>query len=99
MLAKLQQVVAVLQQASGPLPEYELLEKLISAESDDALNKTIEENAEEINDEFLKMLGGIVAQSQGQEDKLSPQDKEMFARIEKVYQAVLKFSMKRNMGK
>ncbi|RLD07072.1 MAG: hypothetical protein DRI32_01540 [Chloroflexi bacterium] len=97
LLAKLQQVVAVLQQASGPLPEYELLEKLIAAEGEEALAQVIEENAEKINDELLKTLGGIVAQSQGHENELSAQDKEMFERMEVVYSAVLKFSMKKNM--
>lgn len=98
LLAKLQQVVAVLQQASGPLPEYEFIEKLLSAESDEALEKVIAENEDKITDELLQTLGGIVAQQKGQEDKLSPQDKEMFAKMEEVYGAVLKFSMKKNMG-
>ena len=98
LLAKLQQVVAVLQQASGPAPEYELIEKLLSVEGDEALEKAIVENEEKINDDLLKTLSGIMAQSQGQEDKLSPQDKEMFAKMEQIYNAVLRFSMKKNMG-
>lgn len=98
MLAKLQQIVVVLQQASGPLPEYEFIEKLISAESDEALEKVIEENEEKINDELLKTLGGIVAQQQGQEAKLSSQDEEMFAKMKQIYSAVMKVSMKKNIG-
>lgn len=98
LLAKLQQVVIVLQDASGPLPEYEFLEQLISAENDAALETLIAENEEKVTDELLQTLGGIVAQSQGQEGKLSAQDKEMFAKMEQVYSAVLKFTMKRNMG-
>ncbi len=97
MLAKLQQVVVVLQQASGPLPEYEFIEKLISAESDEALEKVIEENGDKINDELLKTLGGIVAQQQGQEGKLSSQDEEMFAKMNQIYSAVMKVSMRKNM--
>ena len=98
LLAKLQKVVAVLQQASGPLPEYEFIEKLISAEGDEALEKVIIENKEKITDELLNTLGGIVAQQQEQADKLSAQDKEMFAKMNQIYGAVLKFSMKQNMG-
>ena len=98
LLSKLQKVVAVLQQASGPLPEYEFIEKLISAENDAALEKIITENEEKITEDLLKTLGGIVAQQQGQEDKLSLQDKEMFTKMEQVYGAVLRFSMKKNMG-
>lgn len=97
-LAKLQQVVEVLQKASGPQPDYEFIEKLISAEGDQALTKVIEENEEMITDEILQTLGGIVAQSQSQEEKLSQHDKEMFERMEKVYGAVLKFTMQKNMG-
>ncbi len=98
LLAKLQQVVAVLQQASGPLPDYELIEKLLTVEGDETMAKVLEENDEKVNDELLKTLSGIVAQSQGQEDKLSPQDKEMFAKMEQIYGAVVKHSMKKNMG-
>ncbi len=98
LLSKLQKVVAVLQQASGPLPEYEFIEKLISAENDAALEKIITKNEEKITEDLLKTLGGIVAQQQGQEDKLSLQDKEMFTKMEQVYGAVLRFSMKKNMS-
>ncbi|MBT3313900.1 MAG: hypothetical protein HN390_04730 [Anaerolineae bacterium] len=98
LLAKLQQVVAVLQQASGPMPEYEIIEKLLSVEGDEALDKAIAENEEKIDDNFLKTLSGIIAQSQGQEEKLSSQDKEMFGKMEQVYNAVLRFNMKKNMG-
>jgi len=67
LLAKLQEVVAVLQQASGPLPEYELIEKLLAAQNDADLEKVIKENEEKINDELINTLSGIVAQSQEQE--------------------------------
>jgi len=98
LLAKLQKVVAVLQEASGPLPEYELIEKLISAENDSALNRIIAENEEKITEDLLKTLGGIVAQQQGHESELSAQDKEMFKKMEDVYGAVLRFSMKKNLS-
>jgi len=98
LLAKLQQVVAVLQQASGSTAGYEFIEKMLSAENEEALDKLIADNEGEINDELLKTLSGVVAQSQGQEDKLSAQDKEMFAKMEQVYNAVLRFNMKKNMG-
>jgi len=97
-LAKLQQVVEVLQKASGPQPDYEFIDKLISAQGDEALAKVIEENEEKVNDELLQTLGGIVAQSQGQEKEPTPQEKEMFEQMEKVYNAVLKFTMQKNMG-
>ena len=39
-LAKLQQVVAVLQEASGPLPEYEFIEELLATENAEARLRT-----------------------------------------------------------
>ena len=82
------------------MPEYEFIEKLLSAEGEKALENVIAENEEKITDELLKTLSGIVAQSQeqGQGEKLSSQDQEMFERMEQVYSAVLRFSMKKNMG-
>jgi len=97
LLAKLQQGVEVHQKASEPQPDYEFIEKLISAQGDEALAKVIEENKEKINDELLQTLGGIVAQAQGQEKDPSPEEKEMFEQMEKVYSAVLKFTMQKNM--
>jgi len=97
-LAKLQQVVAVLQEASGPVPEYEFIEALLATESTAALDKVLAENEEKLTDELLQTLGGIVAQAQGQEEKLSAQDQEMFKKMEEIYGAVVKFQMKKNMG-
>ena len=97
-LAKLQQVVAVLQEASGPLPEYEFIEELLATENAEALEKLLAENEDKLTDELLQTLGGIVAQAQGQEEELSAQDQEMFAKMEAIYGAVLKFQMKKNMG-
>ncbi len=96
-LAKLQQIVAVLQEASGPLPEYEFIEELLATENAEALDKVIAANEDKLTDELLQTLGGIVAQSQGQEE-LSDEDKGMFAKMEEIYGAVLKYQMKKNMG-
>lgn len=98
LLAKLQQVVAVLQDASGPLPEYEFIEELLSTENAAALDKVIAANEDKLTDELLQTLGGIVAQAQGQEEQLSVQDKEMFAKMQEIYGAALKYQMKKNMG-
>ena len=97
-LAKLQQVVAVLQQASGPLPEYEFIEQLLSAKNEAALEAMLAENEDKLTDELMQTLGGIVAQSQGQEANMSAQDQATFAKIGEVYNAVMKFQMKKNMA-
>lgn len=97
-LAKLQQVVAVLQHASGPLPEYEFIEQLLSAENEAALEALLAENEDKLTDELMQTLSGIVAQSQGQEANMSAQDRATFAKIGEVYNAVMKFKMKKNMA-
>ena len=71
---------------------------MLSAEGDDAMAKVLEENDDKVNDELLQTLSGIISQSQGQEDKLSEQDQGMFAKMQEIYGAVLKYSMKKNMG-
>ena len=97
-LAKLQKVVAVLQEASGPQPEYEFIEALLGTENNEAIEKLLTENEEKITDELLQTLGGIVAQSQGQEEQMTEQDKMMFKKMEEIYGVVLKFQMKKNMS-
>lgn len=97
-LAKLQQVVAVLQQASGPLPEYEFIEQLLAVENATALEALLAENEEKLTDELIQTLGGIVAQAQGQEENMSAQDQAVYAKMGEVYNAVMKFKMKQNMA-
>ena len=97
-LAKLQQVVEVLQEASSAPPEYEFIEELLATENAAALEKVIATNEDKLTDELFQTLGGIIAQSQGQAEELSEQDKEMFAKMEDIYGAVLKFQMKKNMA-
>lgn len=95
---KLQAMAAVLQQASAP-PEVDLLEELLEAGDEAELMKQLEAHAGAITPEFASFVSGILARSQ---EKVSesgqPQNADILARLETVHRAVLKYSMKKNLG-
>lgn len=97
-LEKLQQIAAVLQQVSAPPHEYELLEKLLDAPDDTALNKMLEEHKDEITPEFASFIGGVLAQSEEQgDDKSKKEHAQILEKLNLIYRAVLKFSMKKSL--
>jgi hypothetical protein len=98
-LKKLEQIVAVLQQVSAPPHEYELMEKLLEAPNEAALNKMLEEHKDEITPEFTSFIVGVLAQSEERVDKKSQgEDAQVLDRLNNIYRAVLKFSMKKSLG-
>jgi hypothetical protein len=97
-MPKLQQVVAVLQQASAPPPELQLVEGFLAAPDEPALNKLIEEHAAEITPEFSAVIASLIARTEGEGgEKPSEEEKQMLEKLEGVYKAVLKFSMLKSM--
>jgi hypothetical protein len=97
-LEKLQQIVTVLQQASAPPPEIALIEELLAAPDDAALNKLLAEHAAELTPEFSSMLASVLTRSEEQAGtKPGSDDAEMLRRLDKIYKAVLKLSMQKNM--
>jgi hypothetical protein len=97
-MPKLQQIVAVLQQASTPPPELALLEELLDAPDEATLNKMLEQHAEEITPEFSSIIANILARSE-QEAGAKPQGEEAqtIEKMRTLYNAVLKFSMKKSL--
>jgi hypothetical protein len=97
-MPKLQQVVAVLQQASAPPPELQLLETFLAAPDEAALDKLIEEHAAEITPEFSAVVASIINRTEGEGGEAPPEEeKQMLKKIQSVYKAVLKFSMKKSL--
>jgi hypothetical protein len=98
-LKKLEQIVAVLQQVSAPPKEYELLEKLLEAPTEAALDKLLEEHKDEVTPEFTGFVANVLAQSEAKGEK-KPQGEEaqMLEKLGELYRAVLKYSMKKSMG-
>lgn len=95
---KLNQIVTILQQFSSPPPEYALLQKLIEAADDPSLDKLLVENDSALTPEFSQFLSGIIAQSEANPDKSgNEQEAKVMERIQKIYRAVLKHSMLKNL--
>jgi hypothetical protein len=97
-MPKLQQIVAVLQQASAPPPELELLEKFLDAPDEVSLNKLIEENADKITPEFSAVVASVINRSEGEGGEApSDEEKQVLEKLQAVYKAVLKFTMKKSL--
>jgi hypothetical protein len=97
-MPKLQQIVAILQQASTPPPELSLLEELLDAPDEAALNKMLEQHAAEINPELSSLIGNILARSEEQAGaKPQGEEAQTIEKLRALYKAVLKFSMKKSM--
>lgn len=90
---KLNKVVAVIEKASAPPPEVELIETLLAAPDDESLQKLLEENKEKFTPQFFQMLNSVVIRG---EDEKSNEAKK---RLEKVFSAITKFSMQANLNK
>ncbi|MCX6035264.1 MAG: hypothetical protein NTV38_09865, partial [Chloroflexi bacterium] len=99
MMPKLQQIMAVLQQASAPPPELALLEEMLATPDETALNQTIEQHAAEITPEFSSIISSVISRSGEQAGgKTSGEEAEMLEKLQAIYRAVLKFTMKKNLG-
>ena len=88
---RIQAIVDVIQKASAPPPEYELIEQLISIESDNERMELLQQNNDKITSEFLQMLTGLSAQMEGDGQA------EIAGRLQDVYRIALRFSMERKM--
>ncbi len=93
-LAKLQKVASAIQKVSSPGANIELIEALIRAENDDAINAVLDENADELTDEFMQFLMNLLNQTQQQKGQEATAEK-----LQQIYRKALRFSMKRNLQK
>jgi hypothetical protein len=94
LLEKLQNVASAIQKVSAPGANIQLIEKLIQAEEDDAIQSILDENADEITDEFSQFLYSLLSQTQTYEGR-----EETAEKLQRVYRQVLRFTMKRNLEK
>ena len=91
---KLEQVMIVIEKISSPSEGVKLLEALLDTKSDEEIDGLLEENKDEINDEFLALINNVVAQTENQ-----PSQKEINEKLKGIYRKVLKVSMKANLEK
>ena len=91
-LAQLQKIAGVIQKVSAPGANIELIEDLIQAEDEAAVNAILEENCDEVTDEFMQFLMNLLNQTQQQQGREATAEK-----LQQVYRQALRFSMKRNL--
>ena len=98
LMPKLQQIVAVLQQASAPPPELALLEKMLDAPDEATMNKMIEQHAAEITPDFSSIVASVISRTEQQAgENKSGEEAQMLERLQVIYRALLKFTMKKNL--
>jgi uncharacterized protein YutE (UPF0331/DUF86 family) len=85
---KLKQVEEVVDKASAPPPEVELIQELLeaAASEQDLFNK-LNEHRKEITPEFMEILSSLVARTE------SGEDEELKARMNRVFSAALRLTM------
>jgi len=91
-IAKLQDMVEIVEEASAPPPELALIEELLQASDDQSRREILEVHQEEITPEFTNALSNIVVQAQSSEDN------ELAERAMAVNRQVLRFSMEKNIS-
>jgi hypothetical protein len=92
LLKKLQAVTNAIQRASAPGANIELIEALIQAEDEAAINKLLADNADEITDDFMSFLLNLMNQTSQQQGREAAAEK-----LQQVYRLALRFTMKRNL--
>ena len=94
-MQKLQQVVGVLQEASAP-PELEIVNELVDAAGDDiTLAQALKAHEQDLTEELTGVIVALMQQVE-QQGSADPNSKEIIRRLEKVYRAILKRSMQKN---
>jgi hypothetical protein len=99
--ARLQQILNVLEQAAEPPAELALIEELMDyVDDEDAMNQALEEHADEITPDLTQVLTSLIAQGQSVVNEVDAEQKEQQEKaldgIQKVYEAVLRFAMRRS---
>ncbi len=99
--ARLQQIVSIVEKSAGPPPEIEFIEMLLDFADDPlSLQQALEAQADEITPELLQVLSSLINQGQTvvaeMQGERKTQQQEILGRIQKVYEAALRFSMRRS---
>ncbi len=91
-LKKLQAITSAIQKVSAPGANVELIEALIQAEDEAAINKLLEDNADEITDDFMSFMSNLMNQTSQQQGREAAAEK-----LQQIYRLALRFTMKRNL--
>jgi hypothetical protein len=94
LLSKYQKIVEVIQKASTPPPEYELLEKLLATETEEQMKVILDEKPELITGELQQLLAGLLAQAESQKE-----DPQVVERLRMINRLIIRMSMQANLAK
>jgi hypothetical protein len=89
---KLEQVMVVIEKLSTPAEEVQLLEALIETKDETELDQKIEENKDQLSEQFINLLNNVIAQYES-----STENTELIEKIKLIYRKVLRISMKARM--
>jgi hypothetical protein len=99
LMPKLQQIAAVLQQASAPPPELALLEEMLATPDEPTLDNLIDQHKTELTPEFTSIVASVISRSEEQSgEKQSDEQVQMLQKLQMIYRAILKVSMRKNLG-
>ena len=99
--SRCRQILNVIEQAAAPPAELGLVEELMDYVDDEAaMNEALEAHADEITPDLLQVLTGLIAQGQSVVEEVKGEENEQhedaLASIQKVYEAVLRFAMRKS---
>jgi uncharacterized protein YutE (UPF0331/DUF86 family) len=94
LIAKYQKIVNVIQQASTPPAEYELLEKLLSAENEEQMTAILKEKPEMLTPELTQLITGLISQAETQKE-----DPQVVEQLRTIHRLILRMSMSANLAK
>ena len=90
-ISKLQKINQILEEASAPPPEMELIQELLEAEDEAELKSRLEVHRQEITPQFVEMLMALMSQPQ------AAQNPEVNERLQMLYRLVVRISMQNSM--
>jgi hypothetical protein len=102
--ARLGQILSIIEETSEPPEELALVETLMEyVEDDAAMTRALEEHSDQITPELTQVLTSLIAQGQSvvgdtQGDQKQQQQRALDS-IQKVYEAVLRYSMRQSFKK
>jgi hypothetical protein len=91
-ISKLHQVEEIIQKASAPPPELAFLDELVNTPDDAAMQAMLENRKQEVTPELLDSLTQLVAQPEAEKEP------ELFQRLQKLYQMIIRLSMQKNLS-
>ena len=102
--SRLSKIMNVIEEAAKPPAELELVELLMEHVDDEkAMNQVLQEHSDEITPELTQVLTSLIAQGQSVVGETQGQQQieqqQALESIQKVYEAVLRFSMRRSFMK